>query len=163
MAPAPKLLAVNPVLGIVTTGVFIRHIQQPPLALTISLYPGGELMEIDEALEIVRKLANGLHIESGTTLDTNSPFQHPQAVRALNRAVAALEFQQERERARHSLPANAGKPWSTPEDIQICDELRRGINFQEIARGHGRTVGSIVARLIRLGKISADAQTRRSA
>ena len=46
---------------------------------------------------------------------------------------------------------------------QARDELRRGINFQEIARGHGRTVGSIVARLIRLGKISASAQTRRSA
>jgi hypothetical protein len=163
LLPSPKRRAVNPVSGFVTTGVFIRHIQQPPRALTISIYPGGELMEIDEALEIVWKLANGLHIENGASLDTGSPFQHPQAVRALNRAVAALEFQHERERARHSLPANAGKPWSTPEDIQICDELRRGINFQEIARGHGRTVGSIVARLIRLGKISADAQTRRSA
>lgn len=117
-------------------------------------------MEIQEALEIVRKLANGVHPETGAVLDSSSPFQHPQTVRALNRAVGALEFQQERERARHSLPANAGKPWSSAEDTQICDELRRGINFQEIARGHGRTVGSIVARLIRLGKISAASQRK---
>lgn len=120
-------------------------------------------MEIQEALEIVRKLANGIHPETDEVLDKASPFQLPQTVRALNRAVSALEFQQERVRARQSLPANAGKPWSNNEDTQICDELRRGINFQEIARGHGRTVGSIVARLIRLGKISASAQARKSA
>jgi hypothetical protein len=84
-------------------------------------------------------------------------YQHPRAVRALNRAVLALEFQEAREHARNSLPANAGKPWSNTEDAQICEELRRGVNFQEIARTHGRTLGSIVARLIRLGKISAQA------
>lgn len=120
-------------------------------------------MELQEALEIVRKLAHGVNPQTGAVFDEDSPFQHPQSVRALNRAVAALEFQQERERARHSLPANAGKPWLQTEDIEICDELRRGINFEAIARGHGRTVGSIVARLIRLGKISAPAQSRKSA
>lgn len=117
-------------------------------------------MELQEALEIVRKLANGVHPETGASLEASSPFQSPQTVRALNRAVSALEFQQQRERFRTSLPANAGKSWSSNEDAQICDELRRGINFQEIARGHGRTVGSIVARLIRLGKISAAAQRK---
>jgi hypothetical protein len=113
-------------------------------------------MEIQEAIHIVRRLADGLHPENGQVLGGDSPCQHPQAVRALNRAVQALEFQQERERLRRSLPANAGKPWSNTEDAQICDELRRGVNFQEIARIHCRTAGSIVARLIRLGKISAN-------
>jgi len=113
-------------------------------------------MELDQALEIVRKLADGLHPETGQAVSCDSLYQHPQAVRALNRAVLALEFQQARER-RRTLPANAGKPWSNAEDTQICEELRRGINFQEIARTHGRTAGSIVARLIRLGKISAQA------
>lgn len=120
-------------------------------------------MEISEALEIMRKLANGQHPESGLVITNDSLLQHPQAIRALNRAVGALEFQLERERARRSLPANAGKAWSTHEDAQICDELRRGINFQEIARIHCRTAGSIVARLIRLGKISAGGPARKSA
>lgn len=114
-------------------------------------------MEIHEALEIVRRLADGVHPETGQSVSTDSPYQHPQAVRALNRAVQALEFQQERERTRRSLPANAGKPWSNAEEAQVCEELRRGVNFQEIARTHGRTAGSIVARLIRLGKITAQA------
>ena len=69
-------------------------------------------MEIHEALEVVRRLADGLHPENGESLGGDSLYQHPQAVRALNRAVLALEFQQERERSRRSLPANAGKPWS---------------------------------------------------
>lgn len=114
-------------------------------------------MEIHEALEIVRRLADGLHPETGQAVTSDSLYQHPQAARALNRAVQALEFQQARERTRNSLPANAGKPWSNAEDVQICEELRRGVNFQEIARIHGRTAGSIVARLIRLGRISAQA------
>lgn len=116
-------------------------------------------MELGEALEVVRRLANGQHPETGV-FENSAALQHPHSVRALNRAVAALEFQQQRERARESMPANAGKPWTNQEDALICDELRRGINFQEIARGHGRTVGSIVARLIRLGKISAAAQRK---
>jgi len=114
-------------------------------------------MEIQQALEIIRRLADGLHPETGQAVAGDFLYQHPQAVRALNRAVQALEFQQARERTRNSLPANAGKPWSNAEDAQLCEELRRGVNFQEIARAHGRTAGSIVARLIRLGKISAQA------
>jgi hypothetical protein len=113
-------------------------------------------MEINEALEIVRKLADGVHPDTGELISADSLFQHARVVRALNRGVQALEFQQERERARRFLPSNAGKPWSKIEDAQMCEEMRRGINYQEIARLHDRTVGSIVARLMRLGKISAN-------
>lgn len=49
-------------------------------------------------------------------------YQQPQVVRALHRAAGALEFQDERERAKKFLPANAGKSWSNQEDAQICDE-----------------------------------------
>jgi tetratricopeptide (TPR) repeat protein len=86
-----------------------------------------------------------------------------QAVRALHCAIVALEFQQQRERTRRFLPVNAGKPWSDQEDAQICNELRRGINFEGIAKAHNRTVGSIIARLVRLGKISATPQTSKTA
>ncbi|HKW18230.1 MAG TPA: hypothetical protein VJO35_12050 [Terriglobales bacterium] len=120
-------------------------------------------MEIHEALAIVRKLADGMHPETGVALPGDCLYQHPQAVRALLRAVAALEFQEERERAKRFLPKNAGKAWSGQEDAQICDELRRGVSFDQIAHLHSRTTGSIVARLVRLGKISAGPPTRRSA
>ena len=53
---------------------------------------------------------------------------------------------------RSFLPANAGKSGSDQEDAQISEELRHGINFEGMAKAHNRTVGSIIARLVRLGK-----------
>jgi hypothetical protein len=120
-------------------------------------------MEIQEALAIVRKLADGMHPETGTTLPGDCMYQHPQTVRALHRAMLALEFQDAREKAKRFLPKNAGKAWSGDEDTQICNELRRGMSFDQIAHLHSRTTGSIVARLVRLGKISAAQQMRRTA
>jgi hypothetical protein len=124
--------------------------------------PGGIRMEIREALDIVRKLVNGGHPETGEFVQGDSRYQHPQTVRALHCAIAALEFRQERERTRKFLPANAGKSWSDQEDAQISEELRHGINFESIAKAHNRTVGSIIARLVHLGKISAAPRASRS-
>jgi hypothetical protein len=66
-------------------------------------------MEIREALPIVRKLADGVHPETGEMLQADCLYNHPQAVRALHRAIEALEFQHERERTKRFLPSNAGK------------------------------------------------------
>lgn len=120
-------------------------------------------MEIQEALAVIRKLADGVHLETGAVLPPDNLYQHPQAVRAMHRAMGALEFQAERERAKKFLPQNAGKAWSHQEDAQICDEIRRGFSFEKIAQMHNRTNGSIVARLVRLGKISAGPQVRKTA
>lgn len=120
-------------------------------------------MEIQEALTVVRKLADGVHPETGAVLNSDCLYNHPLAVRALHRAIGALEFQEQRERTRRFLPSNAGKPWSNEEDAQICDELRRGISFERIAQIHNRTNGSIISRLVRLGKISAGAQVSKTA
>jgi hypothetical protein len=120
-------------------------------------------MELEEALAVMRRLADGLHPETGGSLPSDCLYQHPQSVRALHRAICALEFQQERERAKKFLPKNAGKSWSNQEDAQVCDELRRGLSFEQIAQLHGRTNGSIIARLVRLGKIAANAPVKRTA
>jgi hypothetical protein len=120
-------------------------------------------MEIREALTIVRMLADGVHPETGEVLQADYLYNHPQAVRALHRAIGALEFQDERERTKKFLPSNAGKPWSNQEDAQICEELRRGRTFEQIAQIHNRTNGSIISRLVRLGKISAAPQGQKTA
>ena len=72
-------------------------------------------MEIQEALAVIRKLADGVHPETGAVLPADNLYQHPQAVRAMHRAMGALEFQAERERAKKFLPKNAGKAWSHQE------------------------------------------------
>jgi hypothetical protein len=112
-------------------------------------------MEIEEALKIMKSLADGVNPETGEALSGDLIYQNPQNVRALHRAVGALQFMEERERNRRVLPKNAGNAWSPQEDTQLCDELRGGKDFQQIAKIHDRTVASIVARLIRLGKVSS--------
>ena len=109
-------------------------------------------MEIEQALAVIRRLADGLHPDTADPFERDSPYQLPQVIRALHRAVLALEFQQEKEHTRRALPANAGKPWSDEEDTRLLDELRHGISLQSIAISHSRRVGSIVARLVHLRK-----------
>src|SRR5258708_1605431 len=105
-------------------------------------------MELEEAIEIVRKLADGLHPATAQSLPDDSLYQHPQAVRALQHAVDALEIQDQKRRTRNSLPPNAGKPWNEEEDARLSEELRRGTSLQDIAVSHNRRVGSIVARIM---------------
>ena len=113
-------------------------------------------MEIQEALKIMRALADGISPETGEMLTADLVYQYAPVVRAFHRAVGALEYLEEGERARRTVQANAGKSWSRAEDEQLCEELRKGIDFHQIAKTHNRTIGSIVARLVKLGKIGPD-------
>ncbi len=115
-------------------------------------------MELEEAIKVVRALADGTHPETGKPLEETAACRTAVAVKALNRALASLVAQSERERRR---PTNAGKAWTREEDEQICEELRVGTDFQVIAKAHGRTIPSIVARLVKLGQISPDKQKSR--
>jgi hypothetical protein len=112
-------------------------------------------MEILEALKIMKALADGVNPETGEVMPGDVVWQNPQNVRAMHRSVGALEALEERERNKRLLPKNAGQAWTQQEDAKLCDELRTGSDFQQIAKLHDRTVASIVARLIKLGKVTA--------
>ena len=115
-------------------------------------------MEIEEALKIMRALANGANPETGESLEPGSVCRKPTVVKALNRAIGALVTAQERE---HKRPMNAFRTWTGSEDAQVCEEVRKGMDFHEIAKAHNRTVPSIVARLVKLGKIAPQAAVRK--
>jgi hypothetical protein len=66
-------------------------------------------MEIQEALRIMRALADGVNPGTGESLGA--------------------------------------------EDQQVCEELRRGVDIHQIAKSHNRSIGSIAARLAKLGKM----------
>ena len=110
-------------------------------------------MEIGEALKIMRALADGVNPETGEVLAVDAVYQYLPVVRALHRSVRALEYVAERERSRQTPAVSAGRSWSRAEDAQVCEELRRGIDFHQIAKTHNRTIGSIIARLVKLGEI----------
>jgi hypothetical protein len=114
-------------------------------------------MEIQEALKIVRAIATGVNPETGEAVPADSSYRRDPVIKAMNRAISALVAAEERERNR---PANAGRYWSRSEDAKVCEELRNGMDLQQIAKLHSRSVGSIVARLVRLGKIAPAPSSR---
>ena len=107
-------------------------------------------MEVDEAIKVIRALANGMDPQTDKPLGEDSICRTPRTVKALNRALAALVAQDERGRKK---PTNAGRPWTGAEDEQVCEALRRGTDFNDIAKAHNRTIAAILARLVKLGKI----------
>jgi DNA-binding NarL/FixJ family response regulator len=109
-------------------------------------------METHEAVSVIRDLADGRNPETHQELELTSICRTPLVVKALNRALTSLIAQYDRERNR---PPNAFRHWTPPEDQQVCEELRQGLDFQQIAKTHSRTVGAIVARLVKLGKIAS--------
>ena len=110
-------------------------------------------MDIEEAIPVIRALANGTHPLTGASLEETSVCRLPEAVKALNRALAVLVNQHERDQRR---PGNSYRRWSHEEDAQVCEELRQGTDFQQIAKTHNRSVAAILARLVKLGKIAPE-------
>ena len=51
-------------------------------------------MDENKALDIIMKLADGVDPRTGETLPAESPYQHPETLRALFMAVLALKYQQ---------------------------------------------------------------------
>lgn len=115
-------------------------------------------MDESKALTIVSALANGVNPSSGEVFAADSPYQAPDVIRALFRALQALESSvQRRTRARSDSFGNAGKPWSDEEDQRLLAEFDSGRPLAELASLHGRTHGGIQARLERHGRLLPDA------
>ncbi len=114
-------------------------------------------MQLQNALPIVRALADGVDPNTGAIFADASPYAEPQTLRALFSAVELMEREVERERRKERLPANFGKPWSEGEDRTLVAEFDGGVTLPDIARKHARTHSSIRLRLEKLGKIEASA------
>ena len=114
-------------------------------------------MQLQNALPIVRALADGVDPQTGTVFEDASPYAEPKTLRALFSAVELMEKEVEREKRRERLPANFGKPWTVEEDEQLTGAFDGGASIGDIARKHARTHSSIRLRLEKLGKIEPTA------
>jgi len=112
-------------------------------------------MQLDHALAIIRSLANGVHPISGEVMDFDGPYQHPQVVRALYEAAAALEKQERHQRRVAHMPRKTGEPWTEDEDRKLLSAFDAGRALQELAAAHERTMGAVRARLLKYGRINA--------
>lgn len=114
-------------------------------------------MDISDALQIVRFLADGVDPITGEVFPDGSPYQHHRVIRSLSVAVTPLERAAERKERESRLPEKAGKPWDDAEDKLLIERFDAAMSPMDIARQHNRTEGAIQSRLVKLGKIPPQA------
>jgi hypothetical protein len=119
-------------------------------------------MEREQALKILNALANGVHPATGEVFAADSPYQHPDTVRALFDAVRVMESGSAaapRERKTSDIPANTFVRWTPEEEERLAAAFDSGKTSAELARLHNRSRAAIEARLLKLGKIDVSALT----
>jgi len=118
-------------------------------------------MERQQALKILNALANGVHPATGEVFAADSPYQHPDTVRALFEAVRCLD-QPERDannKLRDSPASNTFVRWTPEEEERLAAGFDAGKSSAELARLHNRSRAAIEARLLKLGKIDLSGLT----
>jgi hypothetical protein len=124
-------------------------------------------METETTLRILNALANGVHPATGEKFGADSPYQHPDTVRALFEAMRAVEGGGASAAApaapaerRPALPeSGSGSRWTTDEEQRLAGAFDAGRTVEELAKAHNRSRAAIEARLVRLGKMDASAVT----
>jgi hypothetical protein len=122
-------------------------------------------MEREHALKILNALANGVHPATGEVFAADSPYQHPDTVRALFEAVRVMESggtsraSAASERRTAEMPANTFVRWTSEEEERLAAGFDAGKTSAELARLHDRSRAAIEARLLKMGKIDVSALT----
>lgn len=120
-------------------------------------------MEREQTLRILNALANGVHPATGEQFAPDSPYQHPDTVRALYAAVRALDgggATATGAERRSALPqSGAGSRWSREEEERLAAGFDAGQTIDALAQAHSRSRAAIEARLVRLGKLDVSAVT----
>ena len=121
-------------------------------------------MDREHAVKILNVLANGVHPATGEVFAADSPYQHPDTVRALFEAVRAVEGGRpapgpSEERKGGDMPANTFVRWTPEEEERLAAAFDAGRTSAELAKLHNRSRAAIEARLLKLGKIDVSALT----
>jgi hypothetical protein len=122
-----------------------------------------DAMEREHTLRILNALASGIHPATGEKFAADSPYQHPDTVRALFEAVRAIDGGPAPAAGPESKPAlpqsGAGSRWTPEEEQRLATGFDAGRSVDELARAHNRSRAGIEARLVKLGKLDASAVT----
>ena len=109
-------------------------------------------MDTEQSLKIIQELSQGVDPHTGEPIAEESPTQHPLTRQALIDAAQALARVRKSEDRQRQLPGNAGKAWAAEEDQRLVAAFDSGKGTKQLAQDHGRTEGSICARLVKHGK-----------
>ena len=102
-----------------------------------------------EAVQILRKLADGIDPITNTPLPGESPYQSAKVLRALQFALNSVTGTVMKKP--RPGPTAAGKPWTDEEDARLVAGFKSGVSVTDLIRKHARTRGAIIARLERHG------------
>ncbi len=108
-------------------------------------------MDLEHAKHILTVLSNGIHPITGEILPDSDSSNQLVVVRAINTVLRALETTPCSNK--RTLPENSGKPWTEEDDVELCRMFDSGCSRKELSVHFKRTVGSISARLEKLGRI----------
>ena len=115
-------------------------------------------MEMQEAVRAVRALADGVDPVTGEVFPKDSPYQKPHVIRALEVALQKMGATPIVQTGQvQPVSASFATPWTEEEDERLSQNFGNRIEFDEIARAHGRSRSAIISRLIGLGKIKPKA------
>ncbi len=121
---------------------------------------------MDLSLKIVEALANGINPITGELLPNESPYNHPDVIRALfatldlvkrppnkpSKFKKSLE-QKQAENIENGLSKNAGLPWTDEQRLDLAKQFATGQEIKALAEVHGRTNGAITSELKKQGLI----------
>ena len=119
-------------------------------------------MELNKAIEIVSLLARGINAATGECFPSDSPYNHPEIVRALYTVIyrtpkpKKTPKERESENISKGLPRNAGLPWSEEARKMVATSFKEGATIDALATSQERTKTAIVAELVRQKIISVD-------
>jgi hypothetical protein len=121
-------------------------------------------MEQDQAVRILHALANGVHPATGEVFSTDSPYQHPDTVRALFEALHVMTGHEHKpgviqEQKIAGTALNPFVRWTADEEQRLTSQFDEGKTSAELAILHSRSRAAIEARLLKLGKIDVSALT----
>ena len=121
---------------------------------------------MDAYLKIVEALANGVDPITGEILPSESPYNHPDVIRALFTTLDLMKNpekkapkvkktpeQKQAENIENGLPRNAGLPWTDEQRADLAQQFSSGEEIKMLAEIHGRTTGAITSELKKQGLI----------
>ncbi|MBM3356379.1 MAG: hypothetical protein FJY54_01435 [Betaproteobacteria bacterium] len=116
-------------------------------------------MEREQTLKVLNALANGIHPATGEKFSADSPYQHPDTVRALFEALRLVEGARVPDRGLEQPVSGSGSRWSPEEEQRLASAFDGGRTVEELVRVHNRSRAAIEARLVKLGKLDPSAVT----
>lgn len=112
-------------------------------------------MERSQVVETLSALASGVHPVTGEVFDADSPYNHPQILRALFGSLELIQAPASRtpKKSQEEINREEGRPlrfnmrWSEQEDQELISLIVKGTLTADIAEQFQRTKGSIHSRL----------------